>query len=157
MTRTSFDGIAVRVEQAQTSERRVLALDAYLALDSSEPAIRRVRDEQQKRADLDRSTAISVMRSFLDQIAGPAKMAHPDLRDGTVYQITVEVHANESVRPLDLGAIREGIARTISEDYSEDGQLHGWDETSAVVHRIIVDGRLWSADNGGTLTGGAAS
>ena len=59
------------------------------------------------------------------------------------YRIVIEVEADESDRGLDLEALREGLARTLSENYSVYHDQCGWDEVSALVTDIRVDGSGW--------------
>lgn len=62
------------------------------------------------------------------------------------FAVTVEV--DDSKVPLQEDSIAEGIATLITEFYGTDStELHGWNETSATVDTVWVDGRRYDKDS----------
>lgn len=57
------------------------------------------------------------------------------------YKIVVEVTADEADRLLNTEDVRLAIAGVIRDDFTSEGALLGYDEVSALVSRIRIDGR----------------
>lgn len=64
------------------------------------------------------------------------------------HTITISLSADETLLPLKVSDIRDSIARMISEDYSVHYDQHGYEDESALVSTINVDGYIWNHERG---------